>query len=63
MKAADRSGAPLVVIVGDNDREQGIAQVKTMGTGEQEPRPWDGLADWLAATISGETTQQGKDAR
>ncbi len=63
MKAADRSGAPLVVIVGDNDREQGIAQVKAMGTGEQEPRPWEGLADWLTATIRGVTTEQGKDAR
>ncbi len=51
MKAADRSGAPLVVILGDNDLAGGVAQVKHMASGEQEAWAWDGLADRLVDRV------------
>lgn len=59
MKSADRSRAPIVVIVGDTDLEGRIAQVKAMGTGEQDAVPWEGLADELARRVE----QQREDAR
>lgn len=69
MKAADRSGAPVVVLVGDDDAAQGVAQVKDMATGEQSPVAWDALVDHLVAAVeqrraeSTRSEQQGKDAR
>jgi histidyl-tRNA synthetase len=36
MKSADRSGAPYVVVLGERDLAEGVAQVKTMATGEQQ---------------------------
>jgi histidyl-tRNA synthetase len=35
MKSADKSGAPYVVVIGERDLEQGVAQVKSMDTGDQ----------------------------
>ncbi|SFC77752.1 histidyl-tRNA synthetase [Nocardioides terrae] len=52
MKAADRSGAPLVVVVGERDLEAGVAQVKSMDTGDQVPVPWDDLATYLTNVIA-----------
>jgi histidyl-tRNA synthetase len=36
MKSADKSGAPYVVVIGERDLEQGVAQVKSMDTGDQQ---------------------------
>lgn len=36
MKRADKLGAPVVVIAGENELSEGKVQVKTMATGEQE---------------------------
>jgi histidyl-tRNA synthetase len=36
MKAADRSGARLAIVVGDRDLADGLAQLKDLTTGEQE---------------------------
>jgi histidyl-tRNA synthetase len=47
MKAADRSGAPLVVVLGERDLEAGVAQVKSMDTGDQVPVPLAELASYL----------------
>ena len=47
MKAADRSGAPLVVVLGERDLEAGVAQVKSMDTGDQVPVPLAELATYL----------------
>ena len=47
MKAADRSGAPVVVVIGERDVEAGVAQVKTMSTGDQVPVPLAELAAYL----------------
>ena len=60
MKAADRSGAPVVVIVGDDDAAAGVAQVKDMATGEQVPVRMGGRG---RRTWSRSSTQQREDAR
>jgi histidyl-tRNA synthetase len=56
MKAADRSGAPYVVVLGERDLEQGVAQVKSMDTGDQQGIPLEQLATHLD-----ELTQQSKE--
>src|SRR5439155_4060151 len=43
MKAADRSGARLAVIIGDRDLEAQKAQLKDLASGEQIAVPLDGL--------------------
>jgi histidyl-tRNA synthetase len=60
MKAADRSGAGLVVIVGDDDAARGVAQVKDMGSGEQQEVPWAGLADRLAGMVASGDERGGR---
>ena len=47
MKAADRSGAPYAVVLGDRDLEAGTAQVKDLRTGEQTSVPLDDLIPTL----------------
>ncbi|WP_122817773.1 histidine--tRNA ligase [Nocardioides pantholopis] len=47
MKAADRSGAPYVVVLGERDLEAGVAQVKSMATGDQQAVPLDDLVQHL----------------
>ena len=59
MKAADRSGAPVVVIRGADDAAAGVAQVKDMATGEQDAVAWEGLAGRLATLVH----EQRKDTR
>lgn len=59
MKSADRSGAPLVVILGDDDAAVGVAQVKDMASGEQVAVAWQGVSDALIERVHG----QRKDAR
>ncbi|GAA1959679.1 histidine--tRNA ligase [Nocardioides panacihumi] len=62
MKAADRSGAPLVVVLGERDLETGVAQVKSMDTGDQVPVPLGELATYLvnvtAATKATKATKE-----
>ena len=43
MKAADRSGAPQTVILGDDELAAAEAQVRDLGTGEQRAVPLDRL--------------------
>lgn len=66
MKAADRSGAPVVLVAGDSDLDQGVVQVKDMATGEQTPQSWDGVGEALAAMVqqsrNGASQQNRKDA-
>ena len=51
MKAADRSGAAQVVVVGDRDLADGVAQLKTMATGVQVAVPLGELVDRVRATV------------
>ncbi|HJQ07334.1 MAG TPA: histidine--tRNA ligase [Nocardioides sp.] len=47
MKQADRSGAPHVVVIGERDLEAGVAQVKSMDTGDQVAVPLEDLVKHL----------------
>lgn len=58
MKAADRSGAGIVVIVGDDDVQRGVGQVKDMLSGDQVEVTWDDMAAYVADRLG-----QGEDAR
>ncbi len=51
MKAADRSGATHVVVVGDRDLAEGVGQLKDMRTGEQRPVPVGELFETLRASV------------
>ena len=59
MRSADRSGAPLVLIVGDDDVAAGVAQLKDMASGEQAAVAWQGVSDVLVDRVH----QQRKDPR
>jgi histidyl-tRNA synthetase len=37
MKAADKSGARFAVVIGERDLDAGVAQLKDLGSGEQQP--------------------------
>ena len=63
MKAADRSGAPIVLIAGDSDLDEGVVQVKDMATGEQSPRPWEGVAVTLADQVRQAVAEQYFDRK
>ncbi len=56
MKAADRSGAPLVVVVGDAEVEADVAQVKTMSTGDQATVAWPDLITFISLAIERDLT-------
>jgi histidyl-tRNA synthetase len=47
MKAADRSGAPWAVVVGERDLEAGVAQLKDLRNGEQTAVPLPDLTTTL----------------
>lgn len=52
MKSADRSGAAYVVVLGERDLEQGVAQLKDLATGEQSPVPVDQISTRLKELLS-----------
>lgn len=51
MKAADRSGAPMVIVVGDAEVESDCAQVKAMATGDQATVAWPDLITFISSAI------------
>jgi histidyl-tRNA synthetase len=51
MKAADRSGARYVVVLGERDLEAGTAQLKDLDSGDQHSVPLDDLASTLAGLV------------
>ena len=50
-RAADRSGAAVTVVVGEDELASGTAVVKTMDTGEQHPVPLDSVVSHIAGLI------------
>ena len=54
MKAADRSGAPLVVVMGDDEVTAGTVVLKDMAAREQHTVAWDDVA----SVIAGRTAQR-----
>jgi histidyl-tRNA synthetase len=51
MKAADRSGASHIVVIGDRDLAEGVGQLKDMRTGEQHAVPVGELFERLRETV------------
>ena len=55
MKAADRSGAPLVVVMGDDEVATGTAVLKDMAAREQSTVTWDDVASVIAGHLAPRT--------
>lgn len=53
MKAADRSGARLAIVVGDRDLESGSAQLKDLVLGEQRSVAWEEIVDEVGKSLGG----------
>jgi histidyl-tRNA synthetase len=53
MKAADRSGARIALILGDRDLEQGVVQMKDLVTGQQTPVAFDDVLTVVSAALEG----------
>lgn len=51
-KAADRSGAAVTVVLGEDEIAAGTAVVKTMATGEQHPVPLDSVVAHVAGLLA-----------
>ena len=51
MKAADRSGAAYAVVLGERDLDQGVAQVKSLDTGDQFAVPMDEVVTTVSRLI------------
>ena len=51
MKAADRSGAALTIVLGERDLDAGCAQIKSMGSGDQREVRLDDLVSDLTTTL------------
>lgn len=56
MRAASKSGAPYALIVGDNEIEMGVVEVKIMATGRQEAMR---LADFVTRLQAWKATMAG----
>jgi histidyl-tRNA synthetase len=52
MKAADRSGAKLTLVLGDRDLAEGTIGVKDMATGDQRQIPLDETVAAVAAALT-----------
>ena len=50
-KAADRSGAAMTIVVGEDELAAGTAVVKTMATGEQHPVPLESVLDHVRGVL------------
>lgn len=51
-KAADRSGAAVTLVVGENELASGTVVVKTMATGEQSPVPLDSVVSHVSGLVT-----------
>ncbi|OKJ96832.1 histidyl-tRNA synthetase [Streptomyces sp. CB03234] len=52
MKAANRSGARYALVLGERDLAEGVAQLKDMESGEQEPVALDGIVEKLSSRLA-----------
>jgi histidyl-tRNA synthetase len=52
MKAADRSGARLALILGDRDLDAGVVQMKDLVTGEQVPVALDDVLTAVPSALN-----------
>lgn len=51
MKAADRSGARVALVLGDRDLEEGVVGLKDLSTGDQRPVPLDAAVAQVRAIL------------
>ena len=51
MKAADRSGAAIALVLGERELEEGVVVVKQLATGEQETVALDQVVDKLGELV------------
>ncbi|UTW00661.1 histidine--tRNA ligase [Marinomonas rhizomae] len=51
MRKADRSEARFTIILGQNEVDNGICQIKDMSTGEQQSQPLDDVAAYICAKL------------
>ncbi|WP_421849874.1 histidine--tRNA ligase [Marinomonas sp.] len=51
MKKADRSDARFTIILGQDEVDKGVCQIKNMSTGEQESHPLDDVAAYINAKL------------
>lgn len=51
MKAADRSGAKLALVLGDRELADGVVEVKDLGNGDQHRVPLAGLVDEIGRLL------------
>jgi len=51
LKFADRNGVKFALVIGPEEKEQGIVQVKDMKTREQSSVPMDGLVDYIKGKL------------
>ena len=58
MKSADRSGAPLVIVLGDDEVHSDTAVIKHMATGEQATIPWDSVLDVVQARVQEQVSER-----
>ncbi len=54
MKAADRSGARFAVLIGAEEKNAGLVQMKDLKSGDQEHVAATSATDWLLSKLSGE---------
>lgn len=60
MKAADRSGAPWVLVVGEQELSDGTSVIRDMSRGEQEIVAWESVQPTLAGKIAEQTLSSTK---
>jgi histidyl-tRNA synthetase len=64
LKRADKSGAAVALIVGDDEAAKGVAAVKWLrAEAPQEAWPWDELPRRLAAALDGDGSTGSNDGR
>jgi histidyl-tRNA synthetase len=59
MKAADKSGARAVMLLGDEEWQRGDVVLKDLRTGTQQTVPLDGIVEALDRLLLGETAETG----
>jgi histidyl-tRNA synthetase len=64
MKRADKSGATLALIIGDDEMARSVAAVRTLrGDASQQDCPWDELPGRIASLLGRKITSRSDDGR
>jgi len=64
MKRADKCGAQLALIIGDDELTRGVAAIKMLrADASQQDCPWDELPGRIASLLGSEVTERSDDGR